>query len=718
MPALAPGQEGDVTEALQAAVSDVRRFAAAGDFTSARKRLAEHLAAFPHGPVQALDEQRRTLEVLESLEVVRQLLRDGKTASAARAAEGIRDALSSNEYAQLGILGAALALLGRAGDLARRVESGDRSPVLGEELGAFVEYLSSELNHLQTEQVERRLQRVLQPQPEAGASGTTAAETATLGDLLSRRPWRTNLLPTVSQKTTRAQAEPSPQVPPPVEQVQTAASGPSPVIGRILIAQEQTERIAPVAQPQTATGGSDTFDLVGRAAMRYWHIVAGCAVIAAAIGYLAVLSAPQKYQSSSLLQKTPQSRLRAPITGNSETYVTSLPSQTVLQLATLDPFRERVSRRLTEIGWSESGKPDPATRIPISRDEVAGALTVNVDNTGGGIFSIRFTAVSRDKATAQAIAGAAAEEFRQLHYEHMTREAGANLADYQKRQKDILAQLDKLYERRLQEFAVKETDSVGVTLKDRIDQIILELRNARTSRESLALQLTAARQAEQSLTEIALRIPPYEELAPDAKLLALHRLQQDMEKDLFDLLRKRSDLGPEHPMQRRIRDLQEDLNLVQKEIEELERTNAADVDKRKASSLRAAADSRAAEAKAASALLQLQYDAVGKEIPKLEGELSKLREQYMASETLRRDEASLVAQKERNEVILEELSAVSKGAERELTLLSPASQSQPVPRQELVGIAVGLIAGLIVGIGIAVALLRRRQLDEAEVATA
>ncbi len=703
-----------MTEALEVVVSDVRRYAAAGDFTSARKRLAEHMEAYPNGPVAQLNEHRRTLEVLESLEVVRQLLRDGKTASAARAAEGIRDALNSTEYAQLGILGAALALLGRASDLARRAESGERSPMLGEELGAFVEYLSSELNHLQTEQVDRRLQRVLQP-----AQTADAAATATLGDLLSRRPWRTNLLPTVSQKATRTQAEPEPQSQAqPADPVQAAASGTSPVIGRILIAQEQTERIAPVVQPQTATGSADTFDLVGRAALRYWHIVAGCAVIAAAIGYLAVLSAPQKYQSSSLLQKTPQSRLRAPITGNSEDYVTSLPSQTVLQLATLDPFRERVSRRLTDIGWTESGKPDPNTRIPISREEVAGALTVNVDNTGGGIFSIRFTAVSRDRATAQAIAGAAAEEFRQLHYEHMTREAGANLADYEKRQKDILAQLDKLYERRLQEFAVENTDSVGVTLKDRIDQIILELRNARTQHDSLALQLTAARQAEQSLAEIALRIPPYEELAPDAKLLALHRLQADMEKDLFDLLRKRSDLGPEHPMQRRIRDLQEDLNLVEKEIEELERTNAADVDKRKVSPLRAAADSRVAEAKAASALLQLQFDSVGKDVPKLEGELSRLREQYLASETLRRDETSLVAQKERNEVILEELTAVSKGAERELTLLSPASQSQPVPRQELVGIAIGLIAGLIIGIGIAVALLRRRQLDEAEFATA
>ncbi|MBK9974006.1 MAG: hypothetical protein IPP14_04450 [Planctomycetes bacterium] len=703
-----------MTEALEVVVSDVRRYAAAGDFTSARKRLAEHMEAYPNGPVAQLNEHRRTLEVLESLEVVRQLLRDGKTASAARAAEGIRDALNSTEYAQLGILGAALALLGRASDLARRAESGERSPMLGEELGAFVEYLSSELNHLQTEQVDRRLQRVLQP-----AQTADAAATATLGDLLSRRPWRTNLLPTVSQKATRTQAEPEPQSQAqPADPVQAAASGTSPVIGRILIAQEQTERIAPVVQPQTATGSADTFDLVGRAALRYWHIVAGCAVIAAAIGYLAVLSAPQKYQSSSLLQKTPQSRLRAPITGNSEDYVTSLPSQTVLQLATLDPFRERVSRRLTDIGWTESGKPDPNTRIPITREEVAGALTVNVDNTGGGIFSIRFTAVSRDRATAQAIAGAAAEEFRQLHYEHMTREAGANLADYEKRQKDILAQLDKLYQRRLQEFAVENTDSVGVTLKDRIDQIILELRNARTQHDSLALQLTAARQAEQSLAEIALRIPPYEELAPDAKLLALHRLQADMEKDLFDLLRKRSDLGPEHPMQRRIRDLQEDLNLVEKEIEELERTNAADVDKRKVSPLRAAADSRVAEAKAASALLQLQFDAVGKDVPKLEGGLSRLREQYLASETLRRDETSLVAQKERNEVILEELSAVSKGAERELTLLSPASQSQPVPRQELVGIAIGLIAGLIIGIGIAVALLRRRQLDEAEFATA
>lgn len=688
-----------MTDHLQSAVSDIRRLAAAGDYTAARRRLGEYLAAHPEldpGAGRALDDQRRTLEVLESLEVIRQLLREGKTGSAARAAEGIREALGASEYARLGILGAALALLGRAGELARRVESGERTRSLSEELGAFMDHLSGELNHLQTEQVDRRLQAVLEPDADPGA---------TLGDLLSRRPWRSNLLPAVAAMPETAQ--------PGVATAPGTRDG-SPVIGRILIAQEPQERVAPVAVAQPSPAQVDLFSLVGSAALRYWHVVLGIALISAAFGYFAVLSSPQRWQSSSLLQKSPQSLPRAPLTARPDTYVSSLPSQTVLQLASLPTFHERVARRLSETGWSEDGKPAASARLPLTREQVAAALNPAVENTGGGFYSIRFTAEYQDGAAAQAIAGAAADEFQKLHFEHVTREANANLADYDVRQKSVTAALDRLYQQRLDEFAVENSAAIGITVKDRIDQLVTELRGARSTLEELRTSLAAARQQESALREIAERIPPYEELPPDAKLVALRSLKVEMEKELYDLVRKRGDFGPEHPMQRRIRDLQEDLSLADKEIEEIERSNAADIDRRKINPLRASADSRVAEARSEAALIELRLKSTTESVPKLETELNGLREKYLASETLRREESSLLAQKERYAVIVEELTAVRDSAGRELTLIAPAAKAQLVPRQELIGIAVGLIAGLAIGIGVAIALLRRRQLAEIE----
>ncbi|MBX3475399.1 MAG: hypothetical protein KF754_13560 [Planctomycetes bacterium] len=697
-----------MTAYLESAITDIRRLSAAGDFTAARRRLGEFLAANPQldaAAVRSLSDQRRTLEVLESLEVIRQLLRDGKAGSAARAADGIREALGNDEYSRLGILGAALALLGRAGDLARRAESGDRSRDLHEELGVFLEHLSSELNHLQTEQVDRRLQQVLEPD-QAGSS-------ATLGDLLSRRPWRSNLLPAVDAPAAAAASGQAPAA----AAAATRADG-SPVIGRILISQEQQERVAPVASPLAQPAQADMFNLVGAAAFRYWHVVLGIAVICGAIGWFGVLSAPEKWQSSSLLQKSPQSSPRAPLTARPETYVSSLPSQTVLQLASLPTFHERVAARLTDIGWAEDGKPTSQARLPITREQVAASLTPTVENTGGGFYSIRFTAVTADGASAQAVAGAAADVFQTLHFEHVTREANANLTDYEQRQVTVNAALEKIYQKRLDEFAVESSSAVGVTVKDRIEQLLVELRTARTSRQELQTGLAASRQQEASLREIAERIPPYEELPPDAKLTALRTLKVEMEKELYDLLRKRGDFGPEHPFLRRIRDLQEDLRLADREIEEIERSNAADVDRRRVNPLRANADSRVAEARSATSLLEMRLNVVQESIPRLETELSGLRERYLASEALRREETSLMSQKDRYAVIMEELTAVRDSAGRELTLIAPAAKAQKVPRQELVGIAAGLIAGLVIGIGVAVALLRRRQLAENEAATA
>lgn len=685
--------------AIETAIEQVRKLAARGDYTAARRRVSELLNAadaLPEGSLRAeLEKQGRTLEVLESVDIVRRLLRDGDSGAAAQASNTILDALATDEYARLGVVAAALTLLGRAGELARKAESGRTGPETREELSAFVDYLGTELNQLGRDSVDRPLEVMLDP----AASGQGAY---TLGDLLSRRPWHP-IRPSL-------EAVPEGQA-----SGRTAAPGQSPVIGRILIEQEERERVA--SMPQTQTSGSgvqqDIFDVVGRAALASWHIVLFTALIFAAFGYLAMAASPDRFESSALLQKTPTSKLRAPITGQTTMYVPSLPSKTVLELVKLPTFQQRVSTRLGEIGWGEGENPTELKKYPISPESVGRALTVNVTETGPDAYLIEFKAVHEDQEVAQAIAGAAAAEFRTVHYEHVTREATLNLTDYEERAKRIKTDLEGIYQKRLDEFATGDVEAIGVDIESRTKGLVRDIQQAKAELVTRGDELRAAREELDRKTALAQRLPEFDLPQQNQRIAVREEFLAKLDNELYELSRKRNNFGPDHPIQERIKELQEDIDLVKAEIRELEKGTPDDMDQRKLNPIRAQAEERVAEARSRMSMAQDRVEYLQKYIPKLEGELEQLRGDYLSSESLRRNEQELLRAKERTDVVVEELVAVKASADRELALVSPAATAREIERETLVGIAVGLILGLVVGIGIAIGLLRRRQVRAA-----
>ena len=683
---------------MQAVIEQVRKLAARGDYSGARRRVSELLSG-AEGAVDdhlrgEFEKQGRTLEVLESVDVVRRLLRSGDTAAASQASSTILDALSSDDYARLGVVAAALTLLGRAGELARRVESGDRGHDTREELDAFVEYLGSELNQLGRDSVDRPLE-----------FATDRASAYTLGDLLARRPWKPNIRPALEavpeQPSTRA----------------AAAPGESPVIGRILIEQEERERVAlaPQTRAEGAGAGQDIFELVGKAALASWHVVLFSMLVFAAFGYLAMAASSDRFESSALLQKTPTSRLRAPITGETSEYVPSLPAKTVLELVKLHSFHQRISQRLAETGWApgENPKPDQLEKHSVDADAVSKALTVNVNETSREAYLIEFRAVHTDAKLAQAIAGAAAEEFRRVHYEHVTREATLNLADYETRNKRIEQDLEAVYQKRLQEFATGDVEAIGVDIESRTRQLVAEIQQSREDLQEAKIELGASREELDAQTTIAQRLPEYELPQQNERIAARRSFLEQLERELYEHARKRNNFGPDHPIQEKIRELQEDIELVKAEIRELEKGAPEDLDERKLNPVRALAEDRVARARSRMTIAQDRVEYLEKRIPKLESELEGLREDYLASEALRRDEQDLLRAKDRTEVVIEELTVVKASADRELALVSPASDARKIERETLIGIAVGLILGLVVGIGVAIGLLRRRQMRTA-----
>jgi hypothetical protein len=684
-----------VQQDFRSSVEQVRKLAARGDYTSARRRVVEMLgdSGIEESLRGQLIKQGRTLEVLESVDVVRRLLRDGDTRAAASASNTILDALSSDEYARLGVVAAALTLLGRAGELARRAQ-GDED--VHEEVDAFVEYLGSELNQLGRESVDRPLEAVIEP-------GKAATGAYTLGDMLSRRPWKSNLGPALEAVPER-----------PDESARASAiSQPvdgSPVIGRILIEQEQRERVSTAPQTQTegAGEGRDIFDLVGRAALAHWYAVLFSALFFAAIGYLAMAASPDRYESSALLQKTPTSKLRAPITGETSEYVPALPSKTVVQLVKLATFQKRVVDRLNNEGWAPDDKDEPE-KYPVTQKEVEESLTVNINETSKEAYLIEFKAVHRDAAYAQAIAGAAADEFRKYHYEHVTREATLNLKDYNERAKRIREDLKDVYDKRLKEFATGDVEAIGVDIESRTQALVNTIQQSRSDLDDARIELRAATGELATQESIAQRLPEYELPQQSERIKARNDFLEQLNRELYELVRKRDDFGPDHPIQQRIKDLQQDIELVKAEIRELEKGSPEDLDRRKLNPVRALAEDRVARAKSRQMLASDKVAYLEKRLPKLEKELEGLRRDYLKSESLRRDEQDLLASKERTDVVIEELNAVKSSADRELALVSPAGPAQKIERETLIGIAVGLVLGLVVGIGIAIALLRRRQ---------
>jgi hypothetical protein len=681
----------------QAAIEQTRKLAARGDYAAARRQLTELLTggALDERLAAELEKQGRTLEVLESVDVVRRLLRDGQTQAAARASSTILDALATDEYARLGVVAAALTLIGRAGDLARRAESGNDQG----EVKAFAEYLGAELNQLGRDTVERPLQVALNP---AGASTDY-----TLGDLLSRRPWQPNLSPAL-------EAVPEGRADARTESARFDAQPDSPVIGRILIEQEERERVSTVTQPAPAAGGIDMFDIVGRAALKYWHVVLFSGLLFATAGYFAMATTPQRWESSALLQKTATSKLRAPITGEPTEYVPSMPSKTVLEFVKLPTFHQRISKRLAEIGWTGEDQATPLKySIPVK--EIGNSLDVAVTETGQRFqneYLIEFKATyENEPLKAQAIAGAAADEFRVMHFEYVTREAELNLGDYQARAKRISADLDEVYNKRLAEFATGDVESIGVDIESRTRFLVGEIQRSRSGLEEAKIELRAAKEELEAQERIAERLPEHDTPQKDERLAARSAFLEELERELYQMARKAAEYGPQHPIKQRVTELQEDIEFVKAEIRELERGAPEDIDDRKLNPVRALAEDRVARARGRAGIAADRVAYLDAQIPKLEAELEGLRRDYLKSEALRRDELDLRRAKERTDVVIEELTTVKTSADRELALVSPAAPAQKLERETLVGIAVGLTLGLVIGVGVAIGLLRRRHLQ-------
>lgn len=696
-----------MTSDVQAIIEQIRKLAARGDYAAARRRIVELIAtdATIEGELKLeLDKQGRTLEVLESIDVVRRLLRRGDAGGAAQASSTILDALSSDEYARLGVVAAALTLLGRAGELARRAETTDGENKI--EVDAFVEYLGSELNQLGRDSVDRPLETLLDP---AAADGAY-----TLGDLLSRKPWKSNLSPALEAVPEAHHESPSQRA-----SVAMPVDG-SPVIGRILIEQEERERVSTAPQTQTEGAGAqaDAFEIVGRAALQNWWVVCMSMLAFAFIGYVAMTAAPDRWQSSTLLQKTQTSKLRAPITGEPTEYVPSLPHKTVLELVKLPVFHQRVADRLKNEGWGpgENPKPEEIGKYDVTAGEVNQALSVQVTETSRNDYLIEFRAVADDAVEAQAISGAAAAEFREVHFEHVTREATLNLGDYETRAKRIREDLDKVYAQRMSEFATGDVEAIGVDIESRTRSLVVQIKQARDEYEIAKIELRAARDALDSRIRTAERLPEYELPQQDARAAARRQFLEQLERELYELARKRNNFGEKHPIQERIKELQEDIELVKAEIRELERGSPDDLDERKLNPDRARAEELVTEARSRLSIAQDTVDYLEKHIPKLEAELEGLRADYLKSESLRREEVDLLRAKERTDVVIEELNTVKASADRELALISPAGEASKLERETLLGIAVGLVLGLVVGIGIAVGLMRRRQMRGARVA--
>jgi hypothetical protein len=674
-----------VNDELQDILKKARNHAARGDFSNARRVMNDALAARP-GDVAVLERQARAIEVLEGVDVVRRLLRDGEVETAARAAATILDALERDEYAGLGVSSAALALLHRANEVAQDSLAGGTGTRARE---AFVTHMGSELEALCRESVERPL------------------ESSRLGELLARKPFRSGLHEFVPDATIDA-ADHTPRTR--AEQPRKAATpvfqGPdgSPVIGRILIEQERA-----AAQAAAAAGGGDQdiFEVAGKAAVDYWHVVLFLGLMFGAFGYLGIMATPDRFESKALLQRTQASTLRAPITNRPQHYVPALPQRTVLQLVRLPAFHTRVSERLANEGWTDG--TTNARHYQLEAATIAAALTVQIEDTGSGTYMMEFRAVHEEPLVAQAIAGAASEEFRVYHFEHVTREAIANHDDYAKRQQRILGQLTDLRQQRLDEFAIEDVQVLGVTLSARIDRLIDEIRQSRAALDNARVELRSATEERATQQSIADRLPRFILPEEDERVTRRRALLVKLEGEHREKSRNREAFQPRHPRMQRIAELEEEMELLAAEIEELERSLTQDESERKLNPDRALAEDRVAKAQSRVTLAQERIDSLNARIPLLEAELRELRRNYLEGEELRRVEADLLSQHERNEVVLEEISAVRDSADRELTLVSAAAPATMVEKNALVGIAIGVILGLLIGLFMAIALLRRRQ---------
>lgn len=699
---------GDKVAAILAEkATEVRDLAARGEFGAARELLVEldEAAARSDNPqAQAVAEQlpklARTLEVLESIEVVRNLMRAGNQAAAAEASSRILDRLSDDDYAELGISAAAVTLLSRAGELARRPEA--------PEIEAFVEYLGGEVAELQQRRFEEPFKRVLGERSRDGAS--------TLGDLLDRKPWRSGLQAVVQPEAaqTRTEAARVPTIDKPGQQ------GGAPVLGKILIEQEPRASATPQTQTSGAAGDADVFDVIGRSALQFWYVVLGTALVFSLLGYLIAIASPPKYQATAILQKSQSSQMRAPISGQATNLAPAIPREAVAEMTRMLSFYQAVEKKLTAEGWAPADGPLKGQKQPImaaSMDEIAGALKVVVKDTGGSSYLIEFSATHADENTARAIADTAARVFKQRYHDTLVAEPEANLKDYQARSARLKKELDDIADARMKEFYVAaDSEAVGLTTGERIRQLVDKLGKARGYLDDARHEVGATKmelaEFQAQLAETEPTIPNPQHNSGNPQLDSLYKKWREVTDQLLELDRKRAEFGPKHPIHGQIADLRAQRAQLTTEIEKIEEETGV----RRNTIPNPAYSTVALRVKEAKAKLdeaELSEKRWADEATRIEAELNGLRDRYIASEALRVREAEVVEQQKHNSVVQADLEAVIAAADRDLQEVQFALRASPVEPKILIGIAVGLVLGLIVGIIIAIALLRRRKLAEA-----
>lgn len=696
---------GNVAATLAEKATEIRELAAQGDFASAREALSllEQAIGESDSPqataaLQSLPRLTRTLEVLESIDVVRNLLRAGNQPAAAEASARILDRLSDDDYAELGVCAAAVTLLSRAGELARREEP--------EEIDAFIEYLGGEMAELEQRRFDEPFKRML------GEKSRDAS--STLGDLLNRQPWRSGLQPAVSESAqTRTQSAKVPTIDRPGE------AGGAPVLGKILI--EQEPRASATPQTQTAAAGDgDVFDVIGRSVLNYWYVTLGTALLFSLLGYLIAVAQPPKYQATAILQKAPSSQVRAPISGQASVLVPALPREAVAEMSRMLSFHKAIEVSLEAEGWSPAEGPQKGQKqrtSPVTMDEIAVALKVTVKDTGGTAYLIEFAATHADENTARAIADTAARVFKQRYYETLVAEPDANLRDYKARETILRREQDQISEQRVKEFYVaSDSEAAGVSTAERIRLLVQKLGESRQNHSNAKHDVAAAKLEykgfQDQLAETPLTIPNPNKGSGNPQLDALYKKWQEVSDELLDLDRRRAEFGPKHPIHDRINELRVQRAQLQGQIERIEEETGARSNTMPNPGYSNVA-LRVKEARAKLDEAELREKRWSDDAQRIETELNGLRDRYLASEALKTREAEVVELLKQNSIVQADLEAVISAAKRDLHEVQFALRAAPVEPKILIGIAVGLVLGLVVGVVIAIALLRRRKLAEA-----
>jgi chromosome segregation ATPase len=181
-----------------------------------------------------------------------------------------------------------------------------------------------------------------------------------------------------------------------------------------------------------------------------------------------------------------------------------------------------------------------------------------------------------------------------------------------------------------------------------------------------------------------------------------------LESDLRELRRRVEPFCPAHEDHKKVTGMEEEVELLRAEIKELEENKEQGDRLLPLNRERAYAEARVASAQGRMTFNEGKIEAANETIPKLEAELSRLKDSRLESSDLREKEKTLVEDIETYDMRIKEINSIRKSADLELSLQSAASEPYRIQKQSLVGIAIGVVVGLVVGIGGATGIYRRR----------